>query len=89
MKFFFKFQKFYQLSGVCGQNYKIFISFQAIWKKLIFGLFSDLRSPFWTASTEIGPKNFFVVISRVSDIYGPILGGDLEDQKNRPHTFIL
>ena len=35
-------------------------------------------------------RNFFyVVISRVSDIYGPILGGDLEDQKNRPRTFIL
>ena len=37
--------------------------------------------PFWPERVEIRPKNFFVVISRVSDIYGPILGGDLEDQK--------
>ena len=39
---------------------------------------------------ELPPfENFFLVISCLSDIYGPILGGDLEDQKNRPHTFIL
>ena len=60
-----------------GLKKLIFISFQDILKKLIFGLFSDLRSPFWAKGPEIGPKTFFLVISCLSDIFGPILGGHL------------
>ena len=69
-----------------GRGLLVFKMFR---NNLFWALFRTFASLSGCKILKSAPKKTFRVISCLSDIYGTILGGDLEDTKNWPHTSIL